>query len=596
MSDTFNDNRIPSEGVRKGYVSAKDIGILDKYINPTPIINNSSKIDPSEKIINNPVPVSKDESKEYSSNNDLVKLPNVSELSPELVEKYSNTAKWMGTYNSIDGGIRSAQQYEYLMNKYKSMGKWGSKVGSLVTGILGSSKTFGDNTKVPAHHIKALSELSAVRWTLQNNGIPSMGVAKQKLLDELLYATEYASQKAERLLGADPGRLPGDEGLAGKIYDTVKSTINGGIKGLVNSVEDNFLTKSASNRPRRSDSGRMNPNTTEGIQPDIYTQNGVRKSFSSKDTKSFSNKIYFLDKYVGNSAMNITLTELADADPLSINNLTDLKEVLSSSSNGITTSSKLLKLGNYGLDSNHNWEITFEPLGNNDMSNPDKLYENLNGGVSFLPKIEEINIYNNYYYRIQTEYSKWLPFTSFELQTRKSTQKSVGLFDGEISFPVSMEYTNELRLTIADDQCKSFRTYFNKCNDVALYYSEYDKSSGLTFVDKKKFQVAMYKNITFLCNIYILKGDLATVTKYPLLLVLRDYQEEYSGDTDSSATELALHFSIVGELNGTDIVNSKLISKSNESESPKVSSNNTNGKLNTPTTGGTNISVIGKIK
>ena len=171
------------------------------------------------------------------------------------------------------------------------------------------------------------------------------------------------------------------------------------------------------------------------------------------------------------------------------------------------------------------------------------------------------------------------------------TTKSVGLYDGEFSFPVSAELTNEIRFTIIDDQYKSWRNYFQKCMDVAVYNSEPHNSSyysdeslfveeyftmggveeitGLvTPVDKSIITVAFYKNITFRIKIYIMTPQYSTIRRFDLLCVLKDFSEEYSGDIDSGGTDLNVTFSIVGEnpdgADQEDVGNKYLTNLSNE--------------------------------
>lgn len=232
----------------------------------------------------------------------------------------------------------------------------------------------------------------------------------------------------------------------------------------------------------------------------------------------------------------------------------------------MTTQSKITGTSNQykvsTLDSNSYWEIKLYPYFGAD-----------NGNTTFLPDFGEINENNKRLFGIDTAYSQWIPITSFELQKKKLTQKTLGLYDGEISYPVSMEFLNEFRITIMDDAYKSWKTYFQKCAEVAIFYSQArtlgEKDSNtrtrkMTYEDgvntfeenqevystilQDQYLVAMYKNITFRCELYVMTPQLATVIKYDLLLVMKDFQEEYSGDAaDSPAADLTISFSIVGE-------------------------------------------------
>jgi hypothetical protein len=158
---------------------------------------------------------------------------------------------------------------------------------------------------------------------------------------------------------------------------------------------------------------------------------------------------------------------------------------------------------------------------------------------------------------VQTSYNRWIPISSFELQKSKLTTKSLGLFDGEITYPVTSEYTNELRLTIVDDQWKSWKHYFQKCSDVAVYSSErhdnwyYDDIKMFpvpTAVDKSTVCTAYYKNISLLVKIYVMTPQFSTIRKFSLLAVLKDFSEDYTGETDSGGSDLTVSFSIVGEV------------------------------------------------
>jgi len=112
------------------------------------------------------------------------------------------------------------------------------------------------------------------------------------------------------------------------------------------------------------------------------------------------------------------------------------------------------------LDSNHVWEVTLEPyLG------PE------NGNISFLPAYREINQINESTHGFRTTWGRWIPFTSYELNIRKLISKTVSLYEGEISYPTGMEFTNELRLTIADDQYKSWKIYFEEVMKCMAYLS-----------------------------------------------------------------------------------------------------------------------------
>lgn len=483
---------------------------------------NESKYSESEKIPG------------YSENlpditENVVSLPvDTVPLTEDIKDKYANTAKWMSVQNDLDRGFNTVRKYEQLLGNYAQLGDWGQMVSSAVTGVLGA-KNFRDNTRVPAHKVKALSELSAIRSTVQNNFIGPMGMAKQELIDELLLTTEIALRKARELAKENAGRLPGNnegiisnfinEKLGGNLIKKGIDTVTGAIDSISNKIfgvdgGERVAYIDPKNRPEKIEN---------------YGYSKVTENLGSDVSRIFSND------YISNG-FYITLSELANS---SISNINELSEVLRNAPY-ITSWNKIMELDS---DSNDKWEIVFKPFIGSE-----------NGNYTVLPDISEINTRNMKEFKVKTNYTNWLPFTGFELQHKKLTNKSVGLFDGEFSIPVSLEFTNEIRLTISDDQCKSFRWYFDTCTEASMYKrvkesDEMEKGEDYTKVYKDKPMTAMYKNVTFECSIYVLKGDLATVKKFPLLVTLRDYQVEYVGDQESSPVELNLHFSIVGELN-----------------------------------------------
>jgi hypothetical protein len=146
-------------------------------------------------------------------------------------------------------------------------------------------------------------------------------------------------------------------------------------------------------------------------------------------------------------------------------------------------------------------------------------------------------------------------------------QKNLSLYSGEISIPQNLEFTNELRLVVCDDQYKSWKRYFNMVMDASTYLCEvHDKDyykkvklkdiagkqdtfKAADVVDYYKGVVrpAPYKNLTFRCKILSMNPQFQTVNMSDLLVVLKDFTEEWQGEVDSSPTELALMFSVVGE-------------------------------------------------
>ena len=252
-------------------------------------------------------------------------------------------------------------------------------------------------------------------------------------------------------------------------------------------------------------------------------------------------------KTEGESGIALTLHDLCpNVDPRGITKMEDLKKALVDSPY-ITTPWKLIKPGNNAtLDNNAYWELIIEPY----------LETEQNGGYSYLPSIKEINYENQVQHGQNTLFSKWIPISNFELQKSKLVSKSLGLYDGEINYPVSVEYTNELRITVVDDQYKSWRRYFQKCADVSIFFSEAHDESYYktpqnivmpTAIDKSKICAAYYKNITFNIKIYCMTPQYSTIRKFDLLCVMKDFSDEWLGEIEGGGQDLSISFSVVGE-------------------------------------------------
>ena len=266
----------------------------------------------------------------------------------------------------------------------------------------------------------------------------------------------------------------------------------------------------------------------------------------------------FSDNYAStsNRALTLTLSELAQTDIGDIKSVQDLNDAIANSSvmshpNKFTSTWR--GYNTYSLEYNGCWEVVLEPFVG---------YEN--GYCSFLPGIHEINIWNKLKFNIETGYSRWIPITGFDLSRTRLQTKQVQLFGGEITVPSMLEFSNEFRITLVDDAWKSWRNYFERCVEASMYLSEahtYDyygldewgdyvggEEDHITIIDKTHNNcTAFYKNVTFRCRLYSMTPQYETINKYDLLLVLRDFTEERSGDTDGSASDLQLSFSIVGE-------------------------------------------------
>ena len=261
------------------------------------------------------------------------------------------------------------------------------------------------------------------------------------------------------------------------------------------------------------------------------------------------------------SGFLITLKDLCGKDQsagaIKTGSLEELQKILTES-DLITTANKVNKGIQRTLDSNMYWEVVLKPwvynLGD----------KHSNGGYSFLPSIKEINTINRVEHGVKTTYNKWIPISNFELQKSKLTTKSLGLFDGEINYPVTSEYTNEFRMTVVDDQWKSWKHYFQKCSDVSVYNSEphpinyYEETNPTpTAVDKSTLCAAFYKNIAFSIEIYVMTPQMSTIRKFHILAILRDFSEEYTGESDSGGSDLNVSFSIVGEVDEDEVEQDK---------------------------------------
>ena len=448
---------------------------------------------------------------------------------------------------------------------------------------------------------------SYLRWVAEKTVGKTHGKLRAILLDETLGLLVLARDTAEKLIHANRDRLPGNDVLSQltsgglSLGGIAKSAVKAGAKALFGGSGPDMSLPN--NRPDK--------NKERTKWDELLSDKTIDKEESNNRLTEFN----FADRYITADGkfkgMATTLQELCGTT--NVSSVEDMYAALRASPY-ITTANKVTS-GEYNrlivqtLDTNQFWEIVFTPFVGTE-----------NGWVSYLPPITEINTWNKTYHGVETMYSTWIPITGFELSKAKLTSKTLPLFDGEISYPISMEFTNEFRLTIADDQFKSWRTYFERCMDVAIYNSElhrakdYDdnykfhwadvdlsdyeledttlsiggmnisvpdvdknfkkkmdkwnsfksgSSAGkFTAIDKKYQCVAPYKNITFRCTIYSMTPQFSTVSKYDLLLVMKDFVEERSGEIDGEPGDLTVMFSIVGE-NPTDERPSLSVDKNN---------------------------------
>ena len=298
-------------------------------------------------------------------------------------------------------------------------------------------------------------------------------------------------------------------------------------------------------------SGFFNKVGTSLFGEDSFSTGGIRL-FKDMIDPSFRG----VDSNYSVTGIGATISMLINHKKLTHYSLTEFKDALKQS-RYITTPDKFTSTSdstNYmTLDSNHIWEIIFKPyLGK------------LNGYKTWLPSFYEIDKQNKYSFNMTTHHaSGWLPITGFELQDKKLTSKDLPLFNGSISYPIGLEFTNELRLTFADDSLKSLKRYFDLCTKVSAYMSNIhtegepgyllpeddlsvDVYNPTVYIDGK-VHPGLYKNLSFIVTIFILTPQYGTIKQCNLLCVIKDYSLDNQGETDSSPTELNVTFSIVGE-------------------------------------------------
>ena len=427
----------------------------------------------------------------------------------------------------------------------------------------------------------ALNPSTYLRWATENTigKIPLKGAMKGKLIDETLALLVIAREKLEKVTKGNRDRLPGgDMGLlsdlaSGKlsVKSAAKSVVGAVGKALSNSTVDK---SQPINRPSGKQESWEAPgqeildstaSTSKGgggffkkvgkiLGGGSLGSDGGERKFDSlvNNNIKMSDVSGYKDLGIG---IGQTLEDLVDSD-CNLDSLEDFRKAIKTS-RYITSPNKFTSTSdstNYmTLDSNHIWEIIFKPyLGSS------------NGNRTWLPSFYEIDKQNKKAFNVTTRYSSgWLPITGFELQEKKLTSKELPLFNGSFSFPIGLEFTNELRLTFADDSLKSLRRYFDLCTKVSAYMSNIhtkdepgyssprdDQSVNInnpTVYLDNKIHPGLYKNLSFIITIFILTPQFGTIKKCNLLCVIKDYTIENQGETDSSPTELNVTFSIVGE-------------------------------------------------
>ena len=531
--------------------------------------------------------------------------------------------------------VKSVIQDDYSKNSVKLKNN-NPREGCKKVESLSTDTVDGIDYHLPGFNLmgNGLNPSAYLRWLAENtvDKVPVKGKWRQLMIDEALGLLVYARELAEKATKTNRDRLPGGEGLLGELAGGL---MNGGVSGLAKAGVkaaakaifgggDVDLTI-PQNRPtkKKGQPGNKEKGKTVYTALNDKSESPTKGAMLGQDYEFQKNYIQDDGKFKG---FVTTADEIIGKSAGSINTVEDLYASLRASPYAITagkiTSGEYNPLKVQTLDSNAFWEIIFNPFVGKE-----------NGNCSYLPPISEINTWNEVYHGVETGYGTWVPINGFELSKAKLTTKTLALFDGEINYPVSMEFTNELRLTFVDDQYKSWRTYFERCMDCAVYNSQihgpedyyddggdrvYDlagyerevddyggplgitptakllnkkankiskslssslgkKTKKLTAIDKKYQCVAPYKNITFRCTIYSLTPQLSTVSKYDLLLVLKDFVEERSGEIDGDPGDLTVAFSIVGENPSAERQKAKI----GDVEAMKKRQNNDKSRSNT---------------
>ena len=572
--------------------------------------------------IENYIPLEEDEEAELPYS-EAIERPEAGQDSPRQEGDYNyidpSTAEIVSSMSDLTGDELYNKAMEFM--KETETAEWEKKIQSLVSSYLSGSiitpeqaeefeQKLGREIKVaevladlppmklPSFSLDSLNLNNYLRYVTEKTvgQINNKGI-REALIQETLMGLVWARNELEKVSKSNRDRLPGGDG--GLIGDLV----SGGVSGALDNL-GNRLGNSITNVLGKSNSVNMdNPvnRPDDGIYTEGWTSTGKRISqsqvaYSSRNnselevhknivdssndgssggSSSFWKKVgqvaketflggdsnnqkdyTFVENYLKGSGIKTTVEELCEnsSSISSMKTVGDLFNALKSSQ-FITTPGKFSSDDYSGykvqtLDSDSYWEMILEPYVGEE-----------NGGLSYLPGLHEINLRNIAQHGVNTGYNRWIPFQGFDLQKSKMTNKTLQLYDGEISYPVSMEFTNEFRITIADDQYKSWRTYFEECAKTAIYNSEghnesfYSSGEELTAIDTSNVVVAMYKNITFRCQLYIMTPQFSTIHKYDLLLVMKDFSEEHTGSIDGGASDLTVSFSIVGENPSGDATN-----------------------------------------
>ena len=503
----------------------------------------------------------------------------------QVIEKMNSTFNEKTRTLETDSNPRTDNEYDYINYNNTTEAEVDEHTKDQYKNIPFSQIPDHGSLQLPVEYIRYMAELTV--------GNVNNATVRKYLLSATLWSLILARHVVELASQTYRSRLPGNTNVGytivndiNSIYQSYKSNpniidsaLNASMKLICKYIKDK---PNPINRPKIGKSGEKETTEFEygnsrtpanSYAGDAAVTNSFLESIKNSwdnfiDNFKKNNNFYnFGENYLQGRGIATTLSDLCNIN--SINNIGSLEDLLKTlrTSDYITTPEKFgttkNRYGTQTLDSNAYWELIIEPYCD----------RYLNGGYSFLPSFQEINAINYLIHGVTTSYNKWIPIVNFELQKSKLTTKSIGLFDGEFSFPLSAEFTNELRMTIVDDQYKSWRHYFQKCMDVAVFNSKSHKDTFYTDLDYKSTRngmekdeiykkrlakiitpvdktitcVSFYKNITFRIRIYIMTPQYSTIRRFDLLCVLKDFMEEYSGDIDAGGVDLNVTFSIVGE-------------------------------------------------
>ena len=466
---------------------------------------------------------------------------------------HTGGAKWHRTT------MKEKQEIE-LGGSPEKRAKYRYSASSLITDAISSATTLTMASRAIRSAAEEISDSfigtgiqEAGDWTKRNLGI-DMRLNKQRVLDETLMILVRLRDFAEKKLKISRSTLKGVGGNALSIIGGITKTKNSSLMNMGESLTSALKTN-ANNVPKEETEyfDPIDYRTSSSLHAGNINYGEIQTgSVVLRDQKD--NNYYFYDNYIYSEGMYTTLMDLCNLDLTTnagrkkVSTVEGLREALERSP--FTTTPRKFAKGAlpYTLDSNSFWEIILEPFCG---------YEN--GFLSYLPCIDEINTINALKFGVMTKYNMWIPITSFDLNTTRLNTKSVGMYEGEVIMPIGLEFTNELRLTVVDDQYKSWRRYFERCVEASIYNSEphgpeyYEphppgETKEITPIDRTYICPALYKNVCFRCRIYSMTPQKQTINQFDLLVTFREFTMERYGEADfGGGSDLNLSFAIVGE-------------------------------------------------